>query len=327
MFTTSGIRGFFLSKALHHQHSRVYNFSRTTEYGLLGYEPSQETSQRFLDLVHYDEGGRIFTYVITLDGVFRFTETGKEFGIDLLSKHTMHSDVSIYIAFSGEFFIRRLRHRHRPAPEEAEVGNGKGDQEAYEKGKEPDNETHPPKDIPGGPPRHDPPKDPAYYELIIDNDSGTYRPNAKLLPVLKEFLEHNFPGLHILTLDCMKDAERMDRMKNDQRQMKKEEGDNLIFRQASTSSSISSSDVSDLEQMIERAESGEPRALKTVKRDLQARGSEKKKRLKRIAKGRSDGIEEIQEDESEELEDSGVNLDLKTSPEQIPEAQRDSVMS
>lgn len=38
----------------------------------------------------------------------RFTETGKEFGIDLLSKHTMHSDLNVYVAFSGEFFIRRL---------------------------------------------------------------------------------------------------------------------------------------------------------------------------------------------------------------------------
>jgi hypothetical protein len=33
--------------------------------------------------------------VITLDGMFRFTETGKEFGIDMLSKHTMHSDVNV----------------------------------------------------------------------------------------------------------------------------------------------------------------------------------------------------------------------------------------
>jgi len=45
----------------------------------------------------YDQGGRIFTYVLTLDTKWRFTETGMEFGIDMLSKHTMHSDVSQYI--------------------------------------------------------------------------------------------------------------------------------------------------------------------------------------------------------------------------------------
>ena len=60
---------------------------------------------QFLKMVHYDQGGRIFTYVITLDGLFRFTETGKEFGIDLLSKHTMHSDVN----------VSRLREERLPA--------------------------------------------------------------------------------------------------------------------------------------------------------------------------------------------------------------------
>lgn len=56
---------------------------------------------QFLDMVHYDTGGRLFTYVITLDGMFRFTETGKEFGIDLLSKHTMHSDVQVSLTAVG----------------------------------------------------------------------------------------------------------------------------------------------------------------------------------------------------------------------------------
>lgn len=309
MFTTSGIRGFFLSKALHHQHARVYNFSSTTEYRLLDYEPSRESCLKFLDLVHYDGGGRIFTYVLTLDSLFRFTETGKEFGIDLLSKHTMHSDVSIYIAFSGEFFIRRLKHRKRPAPEEAEIGDGKGDQEAHEKGEEPDNETHPPSDFPGGPPLEDPPRDPSYYELVIDNDSGTYRPNADLLPLLKKFLQYNFPGMHILTLDCQKDAERMDRMKNEQREKKKKEGDNIVYRQTSRSSSISSSDASDLESMIGRTETTELGMMKTVKRDLQARGSARKKHLKSLARGRGDtgGLEAEGETQ---LNDAGVTAEF-----------------
>jgi hypothetical protein len=114
MFSKAGLRGRILNKALHHQHARVYNYSTTTEYGTV--EPhSEEASQKFLKLVHHDEGGRIFTYVLTLDGLLRFTETGKEFGIDLLSKHTMHSDVNIYIACSGEFFVRRLSEPDKPA--------------------------------------------------------------------------------------------------------------------------------------------------------------------------------------------------------------------
>lgn len=93
MFHGTGIRGRLLNAALHHQHSRIYKYDYNTEYGEL--DGPDAAVQRFLELVHYDQGGRVFTYVITLDGMFRFTETGKEFGIDLLSKHTMHSDVNV----------------------------------------------------------------------------------------------------------------------------------------------------------------------------------------------------------------------------------------
>ena len=107
MFASTGIRGRILNKVLHKQHARVYNFDSSTEYGVFA-PRSEEASLQFLKMAHFDEGGRLFTYVITLDALLRFTETGKEFGIDLLSKHTMHSNVATYIACSGEFFIRRL---------------------------------------------------------------------------------------------------------------------------------------------------------------------------------------------------------------------------
>lgn len=94
MFTRKGLRGRLLNKALHHQHERIYSYNESTKCGRLD-GPGQAMTLQFLDMVHYDEGGRIFTYVITLDGLLRFTETGKEFGIDLLSKHTMHSDVNV----------------------------------------------------------------------------------------------------------------------------------------------------------------------------------------------------------------------------------------
>jgi hypothetical protein len=230
MFTAKGVRGFILSKALHHQHARVYNFDQATEYREFP-EPCKAFTQKFLELAHYDQGGRIFTYVLTLDALFRFTETGKEFGIDMLSKHTMHSDVAAYIAFSGEFFIRRLKHANR-SPED------------------PSQKSHPPQDIDGGPPLEEPKNtDPGYYELIIDNDSGTYRPNAKLLPQLKEFFEANFPGLHVRTIDCQGDAEKMEHMKQEQREKKKTEGDHVVYTQASRSSSVSSSDVSELDHL------------------------------------------------------------------------------
>ncbi|KAK4615710.1 hypothetical protein CLAFUW4_10456 [Fulvia fulva] len=244
MFTSKGISGVLMGKALHHQHTRVYNFGRSTVWGHLPQGPCEEMTRKFLDLVHYDQGGRIFTYVLTLDALWRFTETGKEFGIDMLSKHTMHSDVSIYIAFSGEFFIRRLKHpRSPPPPDPAESSS-----QAHPPTRE-ENPEHPPQDIGDGPPDSDPPKHPNHYELVIDNDSGTYRPNADMLPLLKKFLAHNLPGLHILVLDCNKDAEKQQRMKKEQREKKKKEGDQIIYTQGSRDSSVSSSDEEDLDRI------------------------------------------------------------------------------
>ncbi|KAF2109028.1 hypothetical protein BDV96DRAFT_586426 [Lophiotrema nucula] len=253
MFTATGVRGFILSKALHHQHARVYNFDQRTEYEVFE-KPCEAFTRKFLDLVHYDQGGRIFTYVLTLDSLFRFTETGKEFGIDMLSKHTMHSDVAAYIAFSGEFFIRRLKHHKRAPPEEG--GS---------------NESHPPDDIGGGPPKEESKKDPSYYELIIDNDSGTYRPNAELLPQLKEFFETNFPGLKVVTLDSQGDAEKMDAMKTEQREMKKKEGDQIIYTQISRTSSMSSSDIDELDRLEREGEMPEKHLRHRIQREGAAR--------------------------------------------------------
>ncbi|TVY23517.1 hypothetical protein LHYA1_G007300 [Lachnellula hyalina] len=224
MFSKAGLRGRVLNKALHHQHAHVYNFANSTEYGVVP-PRSKEASLQFLKMVHFDEGGRIFTYVLTLDGLLRFTETGKEFGIDLLSKHTMHSDVNIYIACSGEFF----------------------------------NPTQTPTS-PGGPPHSPPPKSPESYELIIDNDSGTYRPKGDLLPKLKEFLNANFPGLHVVVKECT--DEKLTKMKQGQRERKKKEGNNVTMVQNSDDD-ISSSDEERLDGGIAK-KTGKQRALEAL---------------------------------------------------------------
>ncbi|KAK0625443.1 hypothetical protein B0T17DRAFT_640238 [Bombardia bombarda] len=227
MFSSRGIRGRILNKVLHKQHKRIYNYDSSTECG--NFQPrSDEASIQFLKMAHFDEGGRIFTYVITLDGLFRFTETGKEFGIDLLSKHTMHSDVATYIACSGEFFIRRLKHADAASDPE------------------PDEPTHPEQDLPGGPPHAPPPREPRHYQLIIDNDSGTYRPDKSILPDLKGFLEDNFPGLGVVTMHCEDD--KLQEMKKAQREIKKKEGKQIrmVLNRSPSNSSFSSDDESRL---------------------------------------------------------------------------------
>lgn len=218
---------------------------------------------QFLDLVHWDKGGRIYTYVITLDGHWRFTETGKEFGIDLLSKHTMHSDVNIYIAFSGEFFIRRLENPNK---------SGSPD----------DQTTHPPSGVEGGPPEDDPPRDPAYYTLVIDNDSGTYRPSAKLLPQLKEFMGKQLPGIKIVTLDCNGDKDKMNKWKEEQRERKKVEGKGTVAVQGDNSSSMSSSDEEDLDAQ-ERKAKGLPKLSK--KQRAEEKVKEPVEKMKNIREG------------------------------------------
>lgn len=249
MFTDVTLRGRILNRALHHQHARIYNYDTSTVYGIFQ-QPCIEMTKQFLEFVHYDQGGRVYTYVLSLDGLWRFTETGKEFGIDMLSKHTMHSDVSIYIAFSGEFFIRRLRHRRR------QTSNGQENLESSDELASPAADQENDHNRNGDYSRRDASKDPADYELIIDNDSGTYRPNAKLLPLLKEYMSQNLPGLRIATLDCNKDAERMKKLKDEQVQRRKRSGKHITYLQNSSMSSFSSSD----EEKLDAIASGEPRA-------------------------------------------------------------------
>jgi hypothetical protein len=133
---------------------------------------TEALSRNFLRMTSYGTAGRLFTYVITLDSEWRFTETGEEFSIDLLSKHSMHADVAKEIAFSGEFFVRNLSY-HK------EDEGGGGEDHGYQLQ-----------------PVSDEPKD---YELIIDNASGTYRPKKELLPTLQKWLEHELGSLGKVT--------------------------------------------------------------------------------------------------------------------------------
>lgn len=187
LFTKRGFRGKFFHYALHRQYKSLYGYTKTTVYGVAGdgefrtdkSQPSDRISdsekgspsdylasesierecdlaRQFLEMACYGKAGRLFTYVITLDSELRFTETGEEFSIDFLSKHSMHADAAKEITFSGEFFIRRL---------------SRNTNEDYVNDNEDVQST-----------------DPKDYELVIDNSSGTYRPKGNLLPDLKEWL-------------------------------------------------------------------------------------------------------------------------------------------
>lgn len=106
----------------------------------------------------------VYTYIISAeDDSFRFSETGAAFFVDFASKHALHSNCAQKVRYSGEF---------HPRPQ--------GGWANFH------DET---------------PDDQVKWELVIDNNSGTYAPDAKMLPALKALLEYNFPGFGIFALD------------------------------------------------------------------------------------------------------------------------------
>ncbi|KAI9889052.1 MAG: hypothetical protein M1814_005841 [Vezdaea aestivalis] len=261
MFSKSGIRGRILNRAGHHQHARIYQFDASTVYGCIA-EPGRELARRFLEMVHFDEGSRIWTYIVTLDGLMRFTETGKEFGIDMLSKHTMHSDMDNYIAYSGEFFVRRRKgYGHRGSTSNlsaktstSKASSHKGNQSSHQEQQQRKAARHghsgslEVEEQAESSSDDEPPHDPEAYILHIDNDSGTYRPTDTLLPQLKQWLEMNFQGLKIKTGTAMDD--RLQEIKKEQRERKKAKGTGMMFVQGNISSdSVSSSDIEDLDHL------------------------------------------------------------------------------
>ncbi|CAG9980462.1 unnamed protein product [Clonostachys byssicola] len=235
MFMSKGLRGKILNAALHKQHRRVYNFDSSTEYGAFEAR-SEEAAMQLLKFAQFGEGNRIFTYVITLDALMRFTETGHEFGIDMLSKHTMHSNVATYVACSGEFFVQKLRHSHR---EESRLH----EEDTIDVPRPSTSSRRP-----------SPVRDVSQYELVIDNDSGTYRPDKRILPDLQQFLEENLPGLKITTKSS--DDDELQKIKEARRNAKKKSGQIMNVVMNVSDSSLSSA-VSDLDDR-ENWESGQP---------------------------------------------------------------------
>ena len=154
----------------------------------------------------------------------------------------MHSDVAIEIAYSGEFFVRRVHHAHSDREEQP---NGEAIHESAREAEEPNA-------LP-----------PSAYELVIDNDSGTYRPQKELLPVLEAFLARpeNLGALgRVRAMDGF--DEKLKKWKEQRRKEKrkarekdggnnagKDDGRAGIVRQASMSSSSSSSSSEDEEAM------------------------------------------------------------------------------
>ncbi|KAG1749494.1 hypothetical protein EDB19DRAFT_144016 [Suillus lakei] len=105
----------------------------------------------------------VYTYVIAKKGeTFRFSETGAAFFVDFASKHALHSDCAESVVYSGEF---------HPRPE----GGWENFSDCTD-----DSGVR--------------------WELVIDNNSGTYSPNPDLLAKVAQLLELNFTGINVVAL-------------------------------------------------------------------------------------------------------------------------------
>ncbi|KAJ7490903.1 hypothetical protein FB451DRAFT_1023630 [Mycena latifolia] len=106
----------------------------------------------------------VYTYIISAeDDSLRFSETGAAFFVDFASKHALHANCHPCVRYSGEF-------HPRPAGGWAAFNDATPDAEVK-------------------------------WEIVIDNNSGTYSPDKTLLPKLKALIEYNFEGVAIYALD------------------------------------------------------------------------------------------------------------------------------
>lgn len=105
------------------------------------------------------EDGRIkpavYTYIISaVDDTWRFSETGAAFFVDFASKHALHANCATKVRYSGEF-------HPRPVGGWANFKDSTSDEEVD-------------------------------WELVVDNNSGTYAPDKMMLPTVQECLAYNF---------------------------------------------------------------------------------------------------------------------------------------
>ncbi|KAI0035566.1 hypothetical protein K488DRAFT_43034 [Vararia minispora EC-137] len=162
-----GPASFTVRQTIKTAHSLLYARSTRNGFGTL------DSPKDVLDLLH---GGprtsnrrhrvkpAVYTYVITLEGdTFRFSETGAAFFVDFASKHALHANCAEAVRYSGEF-------HPRPKGGWENFSDERNDADVE-------------------------------WELVIDNNSGTYSPDKNLLPALEACLLYNFPWFTVTALD------------------------------------------------------------------------------------------------------------------------------
>ena len=144
-----------------------------------------------------------------------------------------------------------------------------------------------------------------------------------LLPLLRLFLQRSFPGLHVRVLDCSRDEEKMNKLKDEQRDIKKKAaGGNVVYSQRDRNGSISSQSSSS------SFEAEDERGLgKQLMRDAQWRAGARVRKFRPKHKGAMDdedeGGEVVGEGESVgQQQEQGSKDEVQHGPESPTEAER-----
>ncbi|KAF3188919.1 hypothetical protein TWF225_003291 [Orbilia oligospora] len=178
-FDPSKLHYRFFRHLVRKQYQNIYGHDNNTVYG--AWDDSNDVGQGLVDLLQPVEN-KLFTFVITTNGEWRFCETGDEYKINHLSKHGMHSNGEEKVAWSGEFFIRFDKDVTVEDVKDAKMYARDGEQ--AKAGGEKAN-------IAGVQPQ-------GRWKIYLDNDSGTYSPDKGKVDTFREFMAQNLKGIEVV---------------------------------------------------------------------------------------------------------------------------------
>ncbi|KAK6335125.1 hypothetical protein TWF718_010563 [Orbilia javanica] len=171
-FDPSKLHYRFFRHLVRKQYQNIYGHDNNTIYG--AWNDADDVGQGLVDLLQPVEN-KLFTFVITTNGEWRFCETGDEYKINHLSKHGMHSDGQEKVAWSGEFFARFEKETSRKDIKDAKMYARNGGRDNIVRFK------------PQG-----------RWKIYLDNDSGTYSPDERKIAIFREFMAQNLKGIEVV---------------------------------------------------------------------------------------------------------------------------------
>lgn len=204
-FDPSKLHYRFFRHLVRKQYQNIYGHDKNTVYG--AWDDANDVGQGLVDLLQPVEN-KLFTFVITTNGEWRFCETGDEYKINHLSKHGMHSNGEDKVVWSGEFFVRFEKDITQENTKDAKM-YARDRERAKVDGIQPQGR----------------------WKIYLDNDSGTYSPDKENIATFRELMAQNLKGIEVVVKD-FKD-EGLKQAKKEQKGEDTGGGDNKVrFKEA-----------------------------------------------------------------------------------------------